>query len=596
MPYGGKVTDPYFKPAKSREASGRFARWPWIFAAIVAFGGVTVTTYVYRVVAAAERRAAEEEFRVQANALAQRVASEVEMFERVLQSLSRLHALSDRISQEDFEEFVEKGMQFHQRILGAFGFAQQIDEGTRALLETAESNALRIVQRDSQDPKRFVGAPLREAYFPLTYQYPEGGLKLPLGFDFGSESNYVEAIRKLYAGGAPVWAGKMSESEEDDSYLVFAPILYMWVSEEGSRATASALIGFTIGQFAPSRVVARALQGYEEVMQRGDWSVEWGGVGGVEGRSTVEWEKTRIRQDFTVSVAGALWRLRLSANADAFMPAGRRRSAVLFLVGLAVTGLVTLEVLLMAGRGRRVEKLVHERTAALREAKDQLEREMRRRIKLEEEILNVVTREKTRVGRDLHDSLGQKLTGAVLMSRALAARTIAALPECREDTERMHELLKEAVAQVRRIARGLAPVDLGERGLVGALEQLAEDVRESGAGVECRLSLPREISDINGSVTQHLYHIAQEAVTNALRHAKATRVEIELRAGEEATELVVKDNGTGFNVNSLKDGLGLDIMRYRADLIGGSLDVSSGSSGTTVRCLMPHSSGDGAKK
>lgn len=579
-----------------QEIGGRLARWPWIFAAIILAGGIAATTYVYRLAVAAERRAAEDDFRAQANAFGQRISREVEMFEDVLASLSRLHTLSDRISREDFEEFVEKGLQFHQRVLGTFGFAQQIDEGTRALLETAESNALRIVQRDPQDPKRLVGASRREAYFPLTYQYPEGGLALPLGFDFGSESNYIEAIHKLYAGAAPVWVGKAPGTEENDSYLVFAPILYIWASEEEGRAMARALIGFTIGQFVPSRIVARALQGYEEVIQRGGWLVEWGGVGGAGDRVAAEGEKRRIRRDFTVSIAGALWRLRISADADAFLPVGRRRSAAIFLMGLAMTGLVTLEVLLMAGRGRRVEKLVRERTAALRKAKEQLEREMQRRMKLEEEILNVVTREKTRVGRDLHDSLGQKLTGAVLMSRALAARTMAALPECREDAERVHELLKEAVAQVRRIARGLAPVDLGERGLVGALEQLAEDIRESGAGVECHLSLPEKIPGVNGSVAQHLYHIAQEAVTNALRHSKARHVSVELRASEEAVELVVADDGKGFDAAQAKGGLGLEIMRYRADLIGGSLDVSSSSSGTTVCCLIPHSGGDGAKK
>ena len=562
------------------------ARWPWAVAAAVLVFGVMLSLYAWRALRRIERRAMEDDFRAQAAALAQRVAREVKMIEDVLVSISHLHTISERISSEDFAEFVEKGMHFHREVLGAFGFVQQIDEETRVLLETSETNALRILRRDPEHSGRFVGAPMVGIYYPLTYQYPKNGLGLPLGFDFGSDPVYAQSLSKMIEGRAPVVGGPAPGDGVGERLFLFAPIVYMVLSEPNRQPVGHSVVGFTVGLFDPLALVTRALGGAPVFLERAGWSVEWGMR--VESRLSESklQEAERIVYDVVIPVADMPWEVRFSAKRSAFLPVGRQPSTTALIIGLVATFGISAELLMLAGRGRRIEKLVESRTAALREAKEQLEKEMHRRRELEEELLNISLREKVRVGQDLHDSLGQKLTGAVLLSGVLAR----SVPEnAREEAKSLHDLLKHSVAQVRRMARGLAPVELGERGLVGALEQLAEETREAGGEMECELRCDDDVPPITGKQAEHLYHIAQEAVTNALRHSGASEISILLKVNRDQGELIVCDNGRGFNTwNTNREGLGLEIMRHRAELIGAELLVESAEKrGTKIVCRFP---------
>jgi two-component system, LuxR family, sensor kinase FixL len=207
---------------------------------------------------------------------------------------------------------------------------------------------------------------------------------------------------------------------------------------------------------------------------------------------------------------------------------------------------------------------------------------MRERMRLESEILEISSREKERVGLDLHDSLGQKLTGAVFLSRALIEHLSGHGGEDLDSARRINDILKETVAQVRRIARGLAPVELGEEGLADALRGLAEESRGL-FGIACEFRSEGAPRVRNAKAAIHLYHIAQEAVTNAARHGQASRVVITLATGDGAGRLTVEDNGTGLPADAdRRGGLGLRIMRYRAEMFGGALDVRAQPGGGTV--------------
>jgi signal transduction histidine kinase len=227
---------------------------------------------------------------------------------------------------------------------------------------------------------------------------------------------------------------------------------------------------------------------------------------------------------------------------------------------------------------------VRERTRELDEANRRLQAEMEERARLESEMLDLSQREQERLGRDLHDSLGQKLTGAVYLSRALLGQLPDAAAEARDATEKINALLKEAVGQVRMIARGLAPIQLGEDGLPDALRRLAAD-SASVFGLSCSYeggpSFP-----LNSTAAHHLYHIAQESVHNAIRHGLATRIILRLRRDGPLAELQVEDNGRGLAATAPSSGgMGLRIMRYRADLIGGRLELlSQPGGGTIVSC------------
>jgi two-component system CheB/CheR fusion protein len=207
------------------------------------------------------------------------------------------------------------------------------------------------------------------------------------------------------------------------------------------------------------------------------------------------------------------------------------------------------------------------------------------RRRFEEMVLQISAEERRGVGRDLHDSLGQLLTGASLLSAALANRLREAAPAEAEDADRIAGLLREAVSRSRRIARGLCPVDVEGTGIREALQALAADIQHT-AGVECRCDVPAGTSVAHDSVATQLYHIAQEAVTNAVRHGKAEAITISLARQDHSGVLTVTDDGVGLpDPCKRAEGMGLRTLRYRAEIIGGELAIQSEPKrGTTVRC------------
>ena len=239
-----------------------------------------------------------------------------------------------------------------------------------------------------------------------------------------------------------------------------------------------------------------------------------------------------------------------------------------------------------------LEDGVNRRTAALREANDELRREIAARRRLEREILEISEREQQRIGRDLHDDLGQRLVGISYLSQALANQL-----EALGSTEAAHAakitgLLKDALSLTRSLARGLHPVALKSGGLVAALNDLAERTAEIFR-IECKFDGPESEPLLAPSAATHLYRIAQEAVTNAVNHGKASRITITLSGGGSAACLMtVLDNGSGMpQPNPRHKGMGLRIMRYRADVIGATLTFENPPpGGTLINCLIPLSS------
>ena len=213
---------------------------------------------------------------------------------------------------------------------------------------------------------------------------------------------------------------------------------------------------------------------------------------------------------------------------------------------------------------------------------------------LEREVLEISDAERRRIGHELHDGVRQELTGIRFMAGALAQKLAArAAPEA-EDAEAITRLLDEAAEHTRALARGMCPLALVHADFLPALEELASTARDRFR-IACDLrcdALPDRIDD---TMATHLYHIAQEAVANAVEHAKAKHIETTLATEGGATTLTVRDDGLGLpeDPNGLK-GLGLRIMRYRADVMGASLDVRrQAEGGTIVMCSIPASAREG---
>jgi two-component system, LuxR family, sensor kinase FixL len=215
-------------------------------------------------------------------------------------------------------------------------------------------------------------------------------------------------------------------------------------------------------------------------------------------------------------------------------------------------------------------------------------RDITDRRRLEREILEISDRERQRIGQDLHDGLCQNLTGIELMSEVLEQKLTR---KNRVEAARAGEIashVREAIRHARLMARGLAPVTLESEGLMSGLKELAEKTGKL-FGIHCRFVCEETILVPDLSVSTHLFRIAQEAVSNAVKHGEADEVFIRLEVGHENALLVVTDDGVGFpEPSAVSDGMGLHIMKYRAGVIGGSLSVlPRAAGGSEVVCAFP---------
>ncbi len=554
--------------------------------------GAALSVFFWRARNGYERRELDAALSAESDSLAAAVSREVETFASVLTSMRQLHTLSAHITDEDFREFVTKGLAHPTAVLHAFGFAQNITAADRAQIEADSGpRALHIIERDGRGGFRAAGA--RTQYFPLTYQFPDEGIGVSNGFDLATSPLVAAAVERMsLAGGLAICGPEWGPQGRD--YLALAPIIYVMTGKDG-RPTGGYLTGFVAGLFRPPSILAPALklaEGRGLKLSLVDHPPA--------GKPQMADENGARMQERPLEVLGQIWTLRFVAEPKFTGHYLTAQPQLLLTGGLAFTCLFALQLFMLGRHAASVENEVRLRTAELRAANEALEKSMAERRRLEQEVLDISTQEQQRVGRDLHDSLGQKLTGAAYLSRALSDE-LAGAPQGAA-AAKINGILKDATAQARRIARGLSPIDLSEGGLADALRRLAEETSQV-FNISCLFHGDSAPVLGGGTTASNLYQIAQEAVNNAVRHGAAKEITILLegtagRAGDDQKsgigtakngELVIEDNGRGLPPNATQgDGMGLRIMRYRASLIGGELKIERGrDGGTTVVCRFP---------
>jgi PAS domain S-box-containing protein len=202
---------------------------------------------------------------------------------------------------------------------------------------------------------------------------------------------------------------------------------------------------------------------------------------------------------------------------------------------------------------------------------------------LQREVLGISVGEQRRIGQELHDGLGQQLTGLGLLATSLLNK--ASKPE-HTLASLLASGLQEAISQVRALSRGLVPVDIDAEGLAGALEILVDKVRLQ-SDIEINLVITERVNVADNSSALHLYRIAQESLNNAIKHSRASRIEICLGLAGSRGCLAIRDNGHGFERHSHESrGLGLRIMQHRCGMIDAEFKIeSSREHGTEVKCL-----------
>ncbi len=208
------------------------------------------------------------------------------------------------------------------------------------------------------------------------------------------------------------------------------------------------------------------------------------------------------------------------------------------------------------------------------------------RKELEKELLSISDREQRRIGQDLHDGLGQQLTAIEFMCQSLRADLKNAKPELREQVSALGAFLRQAITQTRALAHGLTAFVLDAAGLQGALAELVDNTAKLSR-VTCRLRTSGTVRVKDGETAVHLYRIAQEAIGNALKHAKATEIVVTLAARAGFVVLKISDNGLGLPEEHTGTGVGLRVMQHRAATIGAELSVQSKpGKGVTIACTL----------
>jgi signal transduction histidine kinase len=227
-----------------------------------------------------------------------------------------------------------------------------------------------------------------------------------------------------------------------------------------------------------------------------------------------------------------------------------------------------------------LDQRVRDRTAAL-------QLEIGRRQQLEKEVAEVTERERRRLGQDLHDSLCQHLTGTALVAHVVSESLAARSQEEAAQAAKVVRLVEEGIDITRNLARGFFSPDLEAEGLQVALQGLAQNTQER-CNVQCQFLCNEPVCVRDSTTATQLYRIAQEAVTNAIKHGRARQILIELRVATPALTLTITDDGEGLPDLPLHhEGLGLRIMSHSAGLIGGRFTAEcNGGSGTVVTCAL----------
>lgn len=259
---------------------------------------------------------------------------------------------------------------------------------------------------------------------------------------------------------------------------------------------------------------------------------------------------------------------------------------------LTIAGLFLLWHILRIRRIQKEGEALRKAHHQLSIAHQELRNEMSERKRLENEILHISERERRKVGQDLHDNVCQTLKSIELMMTVMARSLSQSNPSASDNARKIAEVANQAITETYALAKGLCPVEIGEKGLLVALENLLSRFESQGS-VACHLKIMKGIQIDDLMISTHIYRIVQESVANAIQHGKAKHVFVEFLPSNGSLKLTIQDDGVGLpDQKDRGEGMGLHIMQFRAQAIGALLEVQRASEGgTIVQCMfMPEKS------
>lgn len=206
---------------------------------------------------------------------------------------------------------------------------------------------------------------------------------------------------------------------------------------------------------------------------------------------------------------------------------------------------------------------------------------------IERELMNIVSDERRRIGQDLHDDLGQTLTGVTFLVQTLR-QELKGFPGAAEKTiGKIGDLVMNAIMKVRTISKMLSPVEMESQGFITAIEEMVGNIQEVFL-ISCEVLYEDEVEIRDNTTAVNLYYIAREAVNNAIKHGKADEIVIRFAVNGGALVMSITDNGAGMDMTRPAGGIGLKAIDYRARIIGATARIYGlESRGTCVSITLP---------
>jgi signal transduction histidine kinase len=561
----------------------------------ILFLGFAITVWAAVYVDAQIERKAQDSFILRAQDMEAAITRQLRSYEDILFGIAGLYQASDRVTPEQFDLY-GNSLNIKERFpaLHTINFGQYF---LRADLE-------KFVSQYGKDTagrydRRPISLPInRKEYMVLTRTYPSA-LTLTLGIDvlqnaarrISKSGNGVGVLRgeeyrsnTVYSSGMPLTPVGMNFSSLAARLAVFKPD-----KNKQLRCIGTSGIGFNIQNFFKEAIpekLAKTLHYTMTNIGRLDGTKYDPPIPVFDSRTIYTGidpdhfsNKDLLRKHFDIPFGGAVFRIAVSEHRDVsielyekFLPATVLAGGFLFFGGIGIASRR------MLSDNAALDAAVNKRTI-------ELQCEINRTKSLERELAVVIDSERIRIGRELHDDLGQRLTGISVSAEILATELLPVDPKLAAQADDLGRATSEAMMQVRTLAHGLMPVASCPEGLRDALTHLAAGISRL-SGIRCSFDFDDPIDVMDENVSAHLYRIAQEAVNNAIRHAHARAIEIRLDERNGKVSLSISDDGRGFDNRSpdFRSGMGLNTITYRASIINYDLEIKSSiGSGTLIR-------------
>jgi signal transduction histidine kinase len=574
-----------------------------VSAPLLVLAGLVVALFLYT--DKREQDYIDNSFKFQTESLTRAVQTRIDHALESLHSMRNFHSTSPTSTEHQRFSKAAKSILERRAAVQAFSWIPRVKEAARAEFENA---CRQTIDADFRIRERKPGGELEDAanrpvHYPVIYREPPPSHARSLGFDVASER--LDVLELAAQKGLPIASPPIAQAQNklgDKTVVVYLAIYRDDLVPDSGAERPEAVLGYIAAVLQVGKIVQLAWEGFdsegidfwifdESASKSTNLAYFRGTPRGMSEMVSIADEPSKaaaaMERETTIEVAGRNWTLRF-VQTPVYLAAQRSMQAWTVLAGgMILTGLLGAVLLVVTGRAELVAGLVEKRTAELAQANTAVRQEIGERKRLEQEVVDVAVAEQRRIGQELHDGTGQELTGLCMLADNLADALRESSPQDAQLARRIAQGLRQALGQVRALSRGLIPVEVDAEGLMAALTELTSRISELH-GLNCVFECAEPVPVEDNYTATQLYRIAQEAITNAIKHGQPHTIRVTLEARGHYLTLRIVDDGIGFSpAETNGDGMGLQIMRYRAGQIGAKFVVRPGPTrGAIVSCTL----------